>query len=188
MERLTVKRADGRWALDRKEGCSNMEQFEQFPIAINKLAAYEDTGFEPEQVRKFSNLLGMALGSNGIPTWDELSEIIEARRDGRLVVLPCGVNDTAWYADTDTNRVLMGYISSYQFLSDGAVYFDFTNVESDIEWVSVELPVDDFSKTVFFTREEAERALEGSGADANIRLASRESPQAACTDAESFRR
>lgn len=36
---------------------------------------------------------------------------------------------------------------------------EFTNVESDIEWVSVELLVDEFGKTVFLTREEADGAL-----------------------------
>ena len=94
-----------------------------------------------------------------------LVELIEAEQERRLVALPCGVNDTAWYADKDADRVLMGYVSSYQLLSDGAIYFDFTNVESDVEWVSVELPIEDFGKTVFLTSEEAEAALRGDESD-----------------------
>lgn len=97
--------------------------------------------------------------------WERLKKYEDAEEQGRLVALPCGINDTAWYADEDADRVLMGYVSSYQILSDGAIYFEFTNVESDVEWVSVELPVEDFGKAVFLTQEEAEAAL---AADKNV--------------------
>ena len=154
MERLTVKRPDGRWAIARNEGEKPRDQFEKIPKVIDRLAAYEDTGLEPEEIREVQAALAPIL-------FGRFRDIMEAERAGRLVVLPCGVNNTTWYADKDADRVLMGYVSSYQILSDGAVYFEFTNVESDVEWVSVELPIEDFGKSVFLTREEAERVLEG---------------------------
>ena len=124
---------------------------------LEELQQYKSIGLNPDEVVAMRHTLN--------EYHKEADPLLRAKVEGRLVVLPCGVNDTAWYADTDTNRVLMGYISSYQFLSDGAVYFEFTNIESDIEWVSVELPVDDFGKTVFLTHEEAERALKGENKD-----------------------
>ena len=170
MERLTFEGnfcdiaqcADVRYGSFCEDGaCSQRKVWE-------RLKMYEDTGLEPDRICEFMEkwvkvveLAGL-MKQEGI---EHLRELVRAEKDSRLVVLPCGVNDTAWYVDKDTNRVLMGYISSYQFLSDGAVYFEFTNIESDIEWVSVELPVDDFGKTVFLTREEAEKALEGGRSD-----------------------
>lgn len=57
--------------------------------AISRLAAYEDTGLTPEEIRSVFNedavlkLAAQALGT----TADRLREICEAERDGRLVVL-----------------------------------------------------------------------------------------------------
>lgn len=42
MERLTVKRKDGRWALANSANMSNVEMMDKIPLAINRLAAYED--------------------------------------------------------------------------------------------------------------------------------------------------
>lgn len=44
MERLTVKLDDGAWALRRNADESSVM------IAVNRLAAYEDTGLEPEEI------------------------------------------------------------------------------------------------------------------------------------------
>ena len=176
MKRLTKVDGCGENDLIRCFGCEpekagkNLEHCgyceEGWRKALDKLAAYEDTDLSPEEVRYLRWFVtgGIHKVHDG---WTHALELVEAEKDERLVVLPCGINDTAWYADKDADRALMGYISSYQILSDGAVYFEFTNIESDVEWVSVELPVDDFGKTVFLTREEAEAALarEGGGND-----------------------
>jgi hypothetical protein len=47
--------------------------------AIDRLAAYEDTGLTPE----------------------ETEDIAKAKADGRLVVLPCKVGDTVWLVSCD---------------------------------------------------------------------------------------
>lgn len=53
MERMTVKRADGRWALANNDGASPAKQLEKFPVAMERLAAYEDTGLSPEEIEAF---------------------------------------------------------------------------------------------------------------------------------------
>ena len=42
MERLTVKRKDGRWALANSANMSNIGMMDKIPLAINRLAAYEE--------------------------------------------------------------------------------------------------------------------------------------------------
>lgn len=70
--------------------CINTERLyyhsEYFPLmqALNKLAAYEDTGLNPDTV---SNIRDIVLGVNG--DIDHLRELVQAEKDGRLVVLPC---------------------------------------------------------------------------------------------------
>lgn len=50
MERMTTKRKDGRWAIKNDDGATPLEQMKKIPLAINRLAAYEDAGLEPEEV------------------------------------------------------------------------------------------------------------------------------------------
>lgn len=50
MDRLTVRRSDGRFAIANKDGATPTEQVLKIPMVINRLAAYEDTGLEPEEI------------------------------------------------------------------------------------------------------------------------------------------
>ena len=52
MDRLTVRRSDGRFAIANKDGATPTEQVLKIPMVINRLAAYEDTGLEPEEIAK----------------------------------------------------------------------------------------------------------------------------------------
>ena len=91
MERLTVKRQDGRWALANNDGVSNLEQLEKLPRAIDRLAAYEDTGLEPEEVRAQKGLFDYIAPdcglSDGVRRFQHFRELVQAEQDGRLVVL-----------------------------------------------------------------------------------------------------
>lgn len=55
-----------------------------------KLARYEDTGLEPEEMRE------MLHDSTG-PLHKKLGEWIDAEQEGRLLVLPCGDDVTLEY-------------------------------------------------------------------------------------------
>ena len=61
--------------------------------AANRLAAYEDNGLEPEDVRRlqqdWTSLIITLDEMGGMP---KLHELVQAEKDGRLVVLPCGTN------------------------------------------------------------------------------------------------
>ena len=58
--------------------------------AANRLAAYEGTGLEPEAVRRlmqdWTSLIMTLDELGGMP---HLRELVQAEKDGRLVVLPC---------------------------------------------------------------------------------------------------
>lgn len=125
--------------------------------AWSRLAAYEDTGLTPEEIKE---LLHDTTG----PLHRKLGEWIDADASGRLVVLPCKVGDTLWVTGrdnvpremeleapdirtvcTDEDNLCMSMCNrkpdgfcTYRLRNDGA----------------------DIGKTVFLTREEAEAALE----------------------------
>ena len=63
----------------------------------DRIAAYEDTGLEPNEVEAVKNaMMGKAIADimefDGIPV-DRLKELAQAEKDGRLVVLPCAVGE-----------------------------------------------------------------------------------------------
>lgn len=89
MERMTVRRDDGRWALANNDSARPMEQMEKILFAIALLAAYEDTGLTPGEIMvmcsmdrraKMAELLRME--ENYPLTLDELQEM-----DGEPVFL-----------------------------------------------------------------------------------------------------
>ena len=93
MERMTVKRSDGRWALANNDRAKPMEQIEKITIAVDRLAAYEDTGLEPGEVLTGKELaeVGCAIirlkKYEDIGPIDHLRELSQAEKDGRLVML-----------------------------------------------------------------------------------------------------
>ena len=124
--------------------------------AANRLAAYEETGLTPEEindlasVREISPEAEYAINKHAdsiIERLDKLlaqtdddvrlRELAEADKDGRLVVLPCKVGDTV-------------YILRRTFCGADVVG------ETELWWTDIP----QIGKTVFLTREEAEKALE----------------------------
>lgn len=106
-----------------------------------RLMQYEDTGLTPERCAEFARadaegryIVMRDAEQEGVARLRELSE---ADKDGRLVVLPCKVGDTV-------------YILRRTF--DGADVVG----ETELWWTDIP----QLGKTVFLTREEAEKALE----------------------------
>ena len=64
---------------------------------LHRLAAYEDTGLEPEEVKdlqlEVATLKTIEKMYDGLGRPDHLRELAQAEKDGRLVVLPCNVRD-----------------------------------------------------------------------------------------------
>ena len=112
MERLTIRTASGA-ANIVYSGCLFPDGKEDYiaksarrQLAIDRLAAYEDTGLNPEKIEHILDEYGRGLtlrASVGerleivreIPI-DRLRELAEADRDGRCVVLPCKIGDIVW--------------------------------------------------------------------------------------------
>lgn len=175
MERLT-KRENGLAHYPRcfEEPCGGMGcRFEdcEFKSEIcGRLAAYEDTGLEPEEVLPKDKADEIALklmrlaDLESLCSYTRLRELAEADKNGRLVVLPCKPGDTVWVTGrdnvpremeleapdiravcTDEDNLCM---STCNRKPDGFCAYRLRNDGADI------------GKTVFLTREEAKAALE----------------------------
>ena len=128
---------------------------------LNRLAAYEDTGLEPEEIERIVDAYGRGhtLRTESaerleivreIKT-DRLRELAKAEKDGRLEVLPCKVGDhiladgreaiVVWFFGYKTGRYLHA-----QFLD---------NAEC------TDIPFYEIGKNRLPDREEAEAALKG---------------------------
>ena len=170
MKRLTMRLDDGRAVMrceECKEGrngvagegctamyCRNM--------CKDRLAAYEETGLTPAEVsalvKDWSDRCTIVGECGGI---DRMRELAEADKDGRVVVLP-------------VKPVLTPIISSMLYIiDDGDIYEDAlyeaevgmsesgkTNVVYTTLSDLMIFEQSEIGKTVFLTREEAEKALE----------------------------
>ena len=108
---------------------------------VDRLAAYEETGLEPEAVEHLKLAsMGKAIAEikefEGVPI-DRLRELAQAEKEGRLVVLPCEIESPVY---------------SHARKLDGADYVR----ETEFWWSDIP----QMGKTVFLTREAAEAALE----------------------------
>ena len=118
-----------------------------------RLKAYEDTGLTPELVRETAEL-AIWVHDNGI---EKIKEWIKADKDGRLVVLPCKVGNTVW-ANLDGMRHPRKCVTEFANIGSHVTTIVFSTVDGLREQYGVNPR--SFGKTVFLTREEAEKALE----------------------------
>lgn len=128
--------------------------------AWSRLAAYEDTGLEPDEVnalqKDWSDLCTVIGECGGI---DRLRELAEADKAGRLVVLPCKVGDTVWI----TGSVRRLYSEKVRTFFCGNPSYSRGMADNGVEMIRTtgcDIPIHEFGKTVFLAREEAEKALE----------------------------
>nr|UWG29867.1 MAG: hypothetical protein [Bacteriophage sp.] len=105
-----------------------------------RLKAYEDTGLSPQACAE-AREAGKVLSSCDI-SFGRLAELLTADKDGRLVVLPCKLGTKV-----------------YRIRYEIADYPDEPDLEIADTWFTPEYR-EDIGKTVFLTREEAERALQ----------------------------
>ena len=133
MERLTKRyRLFGR--LDRAyvsndDCCQNHMSAAMYEgPAIERLAEYEDTGLMPEEV----------------------AELAQAEKDGRLVVLPCKVGDTMYSAECGKTRAFV--VDSFEIDRSALC---------TIEQIKLSRAIRVYGLNAFLTQEEAEAALKG---------------------------
>lgn len=148
MERLTRRLADGRVCFKPNlYGRTNKE-------VCDRLAAYEDTGLEPEEVNVIAGLASENCAKaadkidqllsddkeleqyHALGPIDHLRELKRADDEGRCVVLPCKIGSPVY---------------SHARKLDGADYAQ----ETEFWWSDIP----EIGKTVFLTRGEAAAAL-----------------------------
>lgn len=133
--------------------CTQKQVWEQ-------LKAYEDTGLTPERCAEFARadaegryIVMRDAEQEGVA---RLRELAEADRDGRVVVLPCKVGDKLY-------RVFAGEIFEHRV---GRMKYFVIQGQWDIETYPFCPCVESsIGKTIFLTREEAEKTLEATKDD-----------------------
>ncbi len=126
-----------------------------FEIAVcERLAAYEDTGLTPEEIKApftEDTMINLAAQALGVET-SRLRGLAEADKDGRVVVLPCRQGDELWtYCNHPVKRVYSFTVSDVSTLN-GRTVLNTLGLGT--------IRPEDIGKTVFLTREEAEKALQ----------------------------
>lgn len=125
-----------------------------------RLKEYEDTERRPEEVQALNRLFDYALTESRtlqeqLALIERLRELAEADKDGRLAVLPyCKLGDTVYWLHD--KKITECRVYRIQENTKGVQIAIKSTVSHGV------FSVDDyFGKTIFFTREEAEKALEG---------------------------
>lgn len=165
MERLTEKHYLGTDHYMKCSGNCNVDMdcidCPSFDRLVERLAAYEGTGLEPDEVtalqKDWSDLCTVIGECGGI---DRLRELAEADKDGRLAVLPVRpvltqsigsmlyiIEDEEIIEDS-LCEALIG------MASNGEINTFYTTLSDQISFEQA-----DIGKTVFLTSEEAEKAL-----------------------------
>ena len=127
---------------------------------VERLSAYEDTGLEPEAVEHLKLAsMGKAIAEikefEGVPI-DRLRELAQAKKKGRLVVLPCDVGDKLY--DVTLGEVREKIVVSLSMFVPESVNHLVIHAENFRNAVT-SYELQDIGKTVFLTREAAEAAL-----------------------------
>ena len=129
------------------------------PRLYKRLAAYEDSGLNPEEVsaliKDWSDLCTAVGECGGIY---RLRELAEADKDGRLVVLPCKVGDMVY--EVTSRKTISEYRVKAIRVELFCTFIEWDIVAGFVDKSLFGVSVDEIGKTVFLTREEAEKALE----------------------------
>lgn len=152
------------------------------PRIYARLAAYEDTGLEPEEIYEVRFLIAAQRDPQKLA---RLRELVLADQNGQLVVLPCKVGDTVYEISNNTDACngcqhyegIYGSGESWCAQIDDVDLRSYPNIaekplcekqfmevvehKPEIDWIFTHR--NDFGKTVFSTREAAEAALAGKG-------------------------
>lgn len=133
-----------------------------------RLAEYEDTGLYPESVEALKlSMMGKAISEitefDGLPI-DRLRELAEADKDGRVIVLPCKPGAEVWVTRHD--KVWPMYFVAPTLSAvcpDMQVHCQKDTCAGGPCKAYFGTDAREFGKTVFLSREEAEKALEERG-------------------------
>ncbi|RHP80481.1 hypothetical protein [Blautia sp. OF01-4LB] len=124
------------------------EDFDNLQHILSALAAYEDLGITPDQVRQMNKEFTRAS--------KELADYKKSVDQGRLLHLPCKVGDTVYLEAEYENEITEGRVTEISVLPDGVCIY----IEREIgSGCSEGYGVNDFGYDVFLKREDAEMAI-----------------------------
>lgn len=168
MERLTRRSATGHAYYPRcfeapcdGDGCKIRDCLFDNTIC-ERLAAYEDSRCAPEEVlpKDKADEIAMKLmrlaDLESLCSYTRLRELAEADKDGRLVVLPCQSGERV-FAILDGEKHVRECEVEHAVLDDWRKVFAIRPV--GYAQNAYYAPFGAFGRTVFLTREEAEKAL-----------------------------
>ena len=166
MERLTEKHYLGTDHYMKCSGSCNVDMdcidCPSFDCLVERLAAYEDTGLDPEEVERSkleieAGCVKAIARTYGIDI-NRLRKLAEADRDGRMVTLPCKVGDRL-YEVTGRKTISVYKVRAIRAELFG-LFIEWDIVEGFV-WQSLSgIKAGEIGKTVFLTREEAEKVLQ----------------------------
>ena len=148
MERLTYWCDDGMGGGEYRVNENGAEYSGHF---IDRLATYEDTGLEPDEITDFLPTLKEWRQNMG--ALRHVHELVTAESEGRLIVLPCKVGDTVYLRDLTPCKVLGISIGHYT----RTVAIEVNDGNRIPKWQP--RGFDEFGVSVFTTREAAEAKL-----------------------------
>ena len=162
MDRLTYRDKDGMAMMKERGGWKSG--------GIERLAAYEDTGLEPEEIISAVDMAKIACALHELNAYkdlgpiDHIRDLIKAEQDGRLVVLP---QKTVWELTMDA-----GPDCDMKCPVDAWDESLGCDLCSKAKQFAYERPctqerLKELGKTVFLTREEAEATLAQKGGESD---------------------
>lgn len=129
-------------------------------VAYDRLAAYEDTGLEPEKISAAikANADFHAKYDSTIPWYklDHAAELLAAEKDGRVVVMPCKVGDevwVTWYGVATHATITKVFIERTEVCNSTLICATVSNGQTESFFQT------EVGKTVFLTKPVAEAAL-----------------------------
>lgn len=95
---------------------------------------------------------------------DEVIDLVKAKEEGRLIVPPCKVGDTVYAIALNTERftygIHRGYVGCIDIRAAGEyLIIRHEGLDDEPLFDKIIARFDDFGKTVFLSREEAEKAI-----------------------------
>ena len=127
--------------------------WEDVAMIADRLARYEDTGLSPEKVSWMKEVVEAAF-ENDTSRIERAHNLHVADKEGRVIVLPCKVGNVVYGLHGE--RTILPMVAKWiETNADGwTVAAQYTPMAPKFYQFS------DFGKTVFLTREEAEKALQ----------------------------
>ena len=117
----------------------------------DRLREYEDAGLSPKACAEAQEIEETLSGCDY--SISRMVELMKADVDGRVVVLPCKVGDTVWRIVRDGDpHITRDEVRDMYFADDMTLCIELVGGRITF--------AEKFGKTVFLTREEAEKALQ----------------------------